>query len=101
MAFKVFGKRVYLDLDLVARQTRIPCRGGATFDSKKTPKLEKIEMVSKIYGKKVIVHRNNLKVQDSPQGLYKYLIQLILWTIMNNQKPDISNDYMRLVIHWV
>jgi hypothetical protein len=38
MELKVFGQRVYLDIDLVARETKIPHKGGETFNSKKTPR---------------------------------------------------------------
>ena len=38
---QIFGKRVCLDPDLVAKATKIPRRGGAMFNSWKTPKIEK------------------------------------------------------------
>ena len=37
----IFGKRVYLDPDLVSRATNIPCRGGAILSSRKTRGHEK------------------------------------------------------------
>ena len=37
----IFGKRVYLDHDLVSRATNIPRRGGAILSSRKTPGQEK------------------------------------------------------------
>jgi hypothetical protein len=58
-------------------------------------------MASKICGKKVYVPRNGLRMLDVPQGLYKSLIQIVLRTIMNHHKTDISGDCMRLVIYWV
>ena len=33
----IFEKWVYLDPDLVARATNIPCRGGVILSSRKTP----------------------------------------------------------------
>ena len=58
-------------------------------------------MENKICGKMVKVARNGLKMQDVPPGLYKTLIQIVLRTIMNHHKKDISGDCMKLVIHWV
>ena len=49
----------------------------------------------------VKVSWNGLKMQDVPPGLYKTLIQIVLMTIMNHHKQDISGDCMKLVIHWV
>ena len=49
----------------------------------------------------VKVAQNGLKMQDVPPGLYKTLIQIVLRTIMNHHKQDISGDCMKLVIHWV
>ena len=69
--------------------------------TKKTLKVEKGEMEKNICGKMVKVARNGLKMQDLPPGLYKTLIQIVLWTIMNHHKQDISADYMKLAIHWV
>ena len=40
-------------------------------------------------------------MKDDPPRLYKTLIQIILVTIMNHQKQDISSDCMGLVIRWV
>ena len=40
-------------------------------------------------------------MQDVPPGLYKTLIQIVLRTILNHHKQDISGDCMKLVIHWV
>ena len=59
----IFGKRVYIDLDLVSRATNIPRRGGAILSSRKTPGQEKNQMASKIYGREVNVPRNGLKMQ--------------------------------------
>ena len=58
-------------------------------------------MENKICVKMVLVARNGLKMQDIPPGLYKTLIQIVLRTIMNHHKQDISGDCMKLVIHWV
>jgi hypothetical protein len=58
-------------------------------------------MASKMCGKMVYVPRNNLRMLNVLQGLYKYLIQLVLGTIMNHHKTDIYGDYTRLVIYWV
>jgi hypothetical protein len=101
MEMKLFGQSAYLHVDFLARETKIPCRGGATFNSKKKPKVENIEMTSKICKKKVYVPKNGLRMLDVPHGLYKYFIQLILGTIMIHHKKDISGDCMRLVIYWV
>ena len=68
--------------------------------TKKPLKVEKAEMANKICGKTVSVTRNGLKMQDVPPGLYKTLIQIVLRTIMNHHKQDISGDCMKLVIHW-
>ena len=46
----IFGKRVYLDPDLVFRATNIPRRGGVILTSRKTPRYEKNQMGSKICG---------------------------------------------------
>ena len=51
MELQIFGKRVPLDPNLVARETKIPRRGGAKLNSWKSSKLEKIQMASKICGK--------------------------------------------------
>ncbi len=102
MELQIFGKRVHLDPSLVSRETKIPCGGGAMLNSWKTPKLEKIQMTSKICGKHVVVPRNGLKMEDVPQGIYKTSIQIILRTIMNHHKwHDISGDCMKLAIQWV
>ena len=69
--------------------------------TKKTIKVEKGEMANKICGKMVKVSQNGLKMQDVPLGLYKTLIQIVLRTIMNHHKQDISGECMKLVIHWV
>ena len=59
-------------------------------------------MASKICGKRVVVPKNGLKMEDVPQGIYKTMIQIILRTIMNHHKRhDISGDCMKLAIHWV
>ena len=58
-------------------------------------------------GGRNVDHRENprnikgRKMQDIPPGLYKTLIQIVVRTIMNHHKQDISGDYMKLVIHWV
>ena len=70
MELQIFGKRVHLDPNLVARETKIPRREGAML----TPKEEKIQMASKICGKQVVVPRNGLKMEYVPQGIYKTLI---------------------------
>ena len=68
----------------------------------KTPKEEKIQIASKICGKRVVLPRIGLKMKYIPQGIYKTLIQIILSTIMNHHKRnDISGDCMKLDIHWV
>ena len=69
--------------------------------TKKTLKVEKGEMENKICGKMIKVARNGLKMQDVPPGLYKTLIQIVLRTIMNHHKHDISGDCMKLEIHQV
>ena len=58
---KFFGRRVHLGPDFVSIETKIPHREGAMLDSWKTPKLEKIQMASKICGKWVVVPRNGIK----------------------------------------
>jgi hypothetical protein len=101
MEMKLFGQSAYLHIDFLARETKIPCIGGTTFNSEKKPKVENIEMTSKICKKKVYVPKNSLRMLDVPHGLYTYFIQLILGTIMIHHKKDISGDCMRLVIYWV
>ena len=54
MELKIFGKKGYLELDLIVRAMKIPCIGGATFNTIKTTKLENIEMTNKIGGKKYL-----------------------------------------------
>ena len=66
MELHIFGKRVHLDPNLVSRETKIPIREGAMLNSWKTPKEEKIQMASKIYGKRVVVGRNGLKLKYVP-----------------------------------
>ena len=66
MELKLFGQSIYLDVDLLARATKIPCRGGATFNSKKYPMVEKIEMACKICGQNLFVPRNDLRMLDVP-----------------------------------
>ena len=39
MELQIFGKRVHLDPDLVARATKIPRKGGPMLNSRKIPKL--------------------------------------------------------------
>ena len=58
-------------------------------------------MASKICGQEVNVPRNGLKMQDVPLEIYKNLIQIILKTILNHHRDDISGECMRVVIHWV
>ena len=58
-------------------------------------------MASKICGSEVNVLRNGLKMQDVPLGIYKTLIYIVLRTILNHHKVDISGECMRVVIHWV
>jgi len=62
MELTIFVKRVYLDVDLVIKATKIPRRGEAMFNSRKPPKLEKNDMSNKICGEKVYVPRNGLKL---------------------------------------
>ena len=69
--------------------------------TKKTLKVEKGEMENKICGKMVKVAWNGLKMQYVPLGLYKTLIKIVIRTIMNHHKQDISGDCMKLMIHWV
>ena len=102
MELHIFGKRVHLDPDFVAKATKIPQREGAMLNSWKTPKEENIQMASKICGKHVVVPKNGLKMEYVPQGIYKTLIQIILRTIVNHHKwHDISVDCMKLAIHCV
>lgn len=101
MELKIFGKIINLDPDLVARAMEIPRRGGAMFNSKKAHILGTIEMANKICEKKVYVRMNGLKMEYFPQGPCKYLIQVVLGTIINHRKLDISCDCMTVVIHWV
>ena len=58
-------------------------------------------MASKICGREVNVPRNGLKMQDVPPGIYKTLIQIVLKTILNHRRDDISGECMWVVIHWV
>ena len=90
-----------MDPDLLSSATKIPCRGGVMLTTKKILKEDNCRMANKICGKTVLVPRNGLKMQDVPPGLYKNLIQIVLRTIMNHHKQDISGDCMKLVIHWV
>ena len=62
MELRVFGMRVYLNLDLVSQATKIPRKGGDIFSSWKTPKLEKNQMANKICGKIVYVPRNGFRM---------------------------------------
>ena len=62
--FRIFGKRVYLNLDLVSQETKIPQRGGDIFSSWKTLKLEKNHMAIKICREKTYVQRNGSRMQD-------------------------------------
>ena len=84
----IFSKRVHLDPDLVSRATKISRREGAMLNSWKTPKLEKIEMASKICGKRVVVPRNGLKTEYVLEGIYKNLIHIILR--IHNESPQAS-----------
>jgi hypothetical protein len=101
MELKLFGQRVCLEVDFLAREKKIPWRGGATFNFKKIPKVENMEMVNTICGKRVYIPRNVLRMLDVPRGLCMSLIQIFLRTIMNHHKTDIFGDYMRLFIYWV
>lgn len=101
LELKIFGKSIILDPDLVARATEIIRKGGAIFNSKKAYILGKIEMANKICERKVYVRMNGLKMQDFPQGPCKYFIQVVLRTIMNHHKLDISGDCTTIVTHWV
>ena len=58
-------------------------------------------MASKICGREVNIPRNGLKTQDFPFRIYKTLIQIVLRTILNHHRVDISGECMRVVIHWV
>ena len=58
-------------------------------------------MANKIFGREVNVSRNGLKIQDVPPKIYKTLIQIVLRTILNHHRVDISGECMRVVIHWV
>ena len=58
-------------------------------------------MASKICGREVNVSRNGLKMQDVPPRIYKTLIQIVLRTILNRHRVDISGECMRVVMHWV
>ena len=58
-------------------------------------------MASKICGREVNVLRNGLKMKDVPPIIYKTLIQIVLRTILNQHRVDISGECMRVVIHWV
>ena len=69
--------------------------------SNKTPKLEKVEMANKICGKKTFVLKNGLRMKDVPIGLYKSGIHIVLRTIPNHRKWNISGECMKMVIHWV
>ena len=40
-------------------------------------------------------------MQVVPPRIYKTLIQIVLWTILNHHRVDISGECMRVVIHWV
>ena len=62
MEFIIFGKRVYLNPDLVSQETKIPHRGEEIFSYWKTLKLEKNQMSNKICGKIVSVPRNGLRM---------------------------------------
>ena len=69
MELRIFGSRVYLNLDLVSQATKIPRRGGDIFSYWKTPKLEKNQITNQIWGKIVYVPRNCLRMQDFPLGI--------------------------------
>ena len=40
-------------------------------------------------------------MKDVPPRIYKTLIQIILRTILNHHRDDISGECMQVVIHWV
>ena len=73
MELRIFGKRTYLNPDLVSQATKILFKGGYIFSSWKTPKLEKNQMANKIYGKIVFVPWNGLRMQYLPPGIYSYI----------------------------
>jgi hypothetical protein len=74
MKLLIFGKRVYLDLNLIAIETQIPHGDGTIFNSKKNPKLENNVMGNKICREMGRVPKNGLKMQYVLSRLYKKLI---------------------------
>ena len=58
-------------------------------------------MANKICGKIVYVPRNGLRMQYVPHGIYKSLIQIVLRTILNHHRQEISGECMRVFINWV
>ena len=40
-------------------------------------------------------------MKDVPPGIYKTLIYIVLRTILNHHRVEISGECMRVVIHWV
>ena len=52
MEMRFFGKRVYINHDLVSQETKILHTQGDIFSPWKTPKLEKNQMANKFFGKK-------------------------------------------------
>ena len=101
MELRNFGTRVYLNPDLVSQATKIPHIWEDSFSYWKTPKLEKNHMANKICGKILSIPRNGLRMQAIPPGIYKSLIQIVLSTILNHHRKDISGECMRVVINWV
>ena len=71
MELLIFGKRVYLELNLIAIETEIPHGDGALFNSKKNPKLEKNVMGNKNCREMGHVPRKGLKMQYVLSILYK------------------------------
>ena len=58
-------------------------------------------MAIEIRGNTFYVPKNSLGMQYVPPQLYKTLIQIVLRTILNHHRDDISGEYMWVVIHWV
>jgi len=58
-------------------------------------------MTNKIFGKKIGVPKNGLKMEDVPLGLYITLIHIFHRTILNHHKKYIFSECMKLLIQWV
>ena len=54
--------RYCITIKILTKSIEIPHRGGAMFNSNKTPKLEKNDMANKICEEKVFVPSNGLKM---------------------------------------